>query len=76
MVIHILGLLMRIIIWLKKLVLILEKNDDFSLSDIVLQNDEQASASSMTGIIVIIIVVASILIYLFVRHKLQKNNDF
>ena len=41
-----------------------------------LSDDEQASASSMTGIIVIIIVVASILIYLFVRHKLQKNNDF
>lgn len=60
----------------KKVSLILEKNDDFSLSDIVLQNDEQASASSMTGIIVIIIVIVSILIYLFVRHKLRKNNDF
>ena len=60
----------------KNVSFILEKNGNFSLSDIVLSDDEQVSASSITGIIVIIIVVASILIYLFVRHKLRKNNDF
>lgn len=60
---------------IKNVSLILEKNGNFSLSDIVSQNNEIPSASSMTGIIVIIIVIVSILIYLFVRYKLRKNND-
>lgn len=56
----------------KEINLTLKKNREFSLEAI----DAEGSASSMTGIIVGIIILVGVLVYLFVRHQLRKNNDF